>query len=86
MTEDSSESEMLRELHRETAALPREIQPPEEAWKKIKAQIDLEAQLVAMMPVQSRDLAAACFPCSCGTPSRCRSIAHYCTRTRPTNY
>lgn len=57
MTEDSSESEMLRELHRETAALPREIQPPEEAWKKIKAQIDLEAQLVAMMPVQSRDRA-----------------------------
>ena len=55
MTEDSNESEMLRELHRETAGLPREIQPPEEAWKKIKAQIDLEAQLVAMMPMQSRE-------------------------------
>ena len=57
MTEDSSESEMLRELHRETASLPREIAPPEEAWKKIKAQIDMEAQLVAMMPMQSRERA-----------------------------
>lgn len=57
MTEDSSESEMLRELHRETAGLPREIQPPEEAWKKIKAQIDMEAQLVATMPMHSRERA-----------------------------
>jgi hypothetical protein len=57
MTEDSSESEMLRELHRETAGLPREIQPPEEAWKKIKAQIDMEAQLIATMPMHSRERA-----------------------------
>ncbi len=57
MTEDSSESEMLRELHRETAGLPREIQPPEEAWKKIKSQIDLEAQLIATMPMHSRERA-----------------------------
>jgi len=57
MTEESGESEMLRELHRETARLPREIEPPETAWKKIKAQIDMEAQLVAMMPMQSRERA-----------------------------
>lgn len=57
MTEDSNESEMLRELHRETASLPREIQPPEEAWKKIKAQIDMEAQLIATMPMHSRERA-----------------------------
>ena len=57
MTEESAESEMLRELHRETARLPREIAPPEGAWKKIKAQIDMEAQLVAMMPMQSRERA-----------------------------
>lgn len=57
MTEESGESEMLRELQRETAQLPREIQPPEEAWKKIKAQIDMEAQLVAMMPMQRHERA-----------------------------
>jgi len=57
MTEDPGESEMLRELHRETARLPREVAPPEEAWRKIKAQIDMEAQLVAMMPMQSRERA-----------------------------
>jgi hypothetical protein len=57
MTEDSGNSEMLRELQRETAGLPREIAPPEEAWKKIKAQIDLEAQLVATMPLHSRERA-----------------------------
>lgn len=57
MTDDSSESEMLRELHRETAGLPREIAPPEEAWKKIKAQIDMEAQLIATMPMEYRERA-----------------------------
>jgi hypothetical protein len=57
MTDDSSESEMLRELHRETAGLPREITPPEAAWKKIKAQIDMEAQLVATMPMHHRERA-----------------------------
>ena len=57
MTEDSGDSEMLRELQRETAKLPREIAPPEEAWKKIKAQIDMEAQLVATMPMHSRERA-----------------------------
>lgn len=57
MTEDQGESEMLRELQRETAQLPREIAPPEEAWKKIKAQIDMEAQLIAMMPLHSRERA-----------------------------
>ena len=57
MTEDSGDSEMLRDLQRETAKLPREITPPDEAWKKIKAQIDMEAQLVAMMPMHSRERA-----------------------------
>jgi hypothetical protein len=55
MTEDSGDNEMLRELQRETAKLPREITPPEETWKKIKAQIDMEAQLIATMPMHSRE-------------------------------
>jgi hypothetical protein len=57
MTEEQGDSEMLRELQRETAQLPREIAPPAEAWKKIKAQIDMEAQLIATMPLQSRERA-----------------------------
>ena len=57
MTDDSGDSEMLRELQRETAQLPREIAPPAEAWKKIKAQIDMEAQLIATMPLHSRERA-----------------------------
>ncbi len=48
---------MLRELQLETAQLPREIAPPAEAWKKIKAQIDMEAELIATMPLQSRERA-----------------------------
>ncbi len=57
MTEDQGDSEMLRELQLETAQLPREIAPPAEAWKKIKAQIDMEAELIATMPLQSRERA-----------------------------
>ena len=57
MTEESGESEMLRELQREAARLPREIAPPDEAWKKIKAQIDMEKQLIATMPLHSRERA-----------------------------
>jgi hypothetical protein len=56
MTEDSQDSEMLTELRKMTAQLPREIAPPEEAWKRIKGQIDLDTLLVTM-PLHHRERA-----------------------------
>ncbi len=50
MTEESMDNEMVRELQKRTAELPREIVPPEEAWKRIKSQIDMETALVFMTP------------------------------------
>ena len=35
--------DMLRDLQRRTAELPREIAPPPEAWAEIKAQIDVDS-------------------------------------------
>ena len=40
MTEDTYEEESLRDLQARTAKLPREIEPPAEAWAKIKAEMD----------------------------------------------
>lgn len=48
MTDESMDNEMLGDLEKRIAQLPREIAPPDEAWKKIKAQIDLETELVTM--------------------------------------
>jgi hypothetical protein len=56
MTEDSQDSEMLTELRKMTAQLPREIAPPEDAWKRIKGQIDLDTLLVTM-PLHRHDRA-----------------------------
>ena len=39
MTEEQLDEEMLRDLQRRTAALPREIAPPESAWGLIAEQI-----------------------------------------------
>ena len=57
MTEEPQDNEMLRDLQRRTAQLPREIAPPDEAWKKIKSQIDMEARLIATMPMQHQERA-----------------------------
>ena len=56
MTDESPDNEMLTDLQRMTAQLPREIAPPEDAWKRIKAQIDLETELVTM-PLRHRERA-----------------------------
>jgi len=49
MTEDNLNSDdlnadMLHDLRRRTAELPREITPPADAWARIKAQIDMESE------------------------------------------
>jgi hypothetical protein len=44
MTEEQLDEEMLLDLQRRTAELPREIAPPESAWKQIAEQIELDAQ------------------------------------------
>ena len=40
MTEDNIDEESLRDLQARTARLPREIDPPADAWAKIKAEMD----------------------------------------------
>ena len=54
MTDESRDNEMPGDLDQMIARLPREIAPPEDAWKRIRAQIDLETQLVTM-PLQRRE-------------------------------
>ena len=44
MTEEQLDEEMLRDLQRRTAALPREIAPPESAWGRIAEQIQRDAR------------------------------------------
>jgi hypothetical protein len=44
MTDESLNEDMLRDLERRTAELPREIAPPADAWTRIKARIDVEQQ------------------------------------------
>ena len=43
MTEEQLDEEMLRDLQRRTAALPREIAPPESAWGLIAEQIQRDS-------------------------------------------
>ena len=54
MTDESTHNEMSGNLDEMIARLPREIAPPDDAWKRIRAQIDLETQLVAM-PLHHRE-------------------------------
>ena len=56
MTEESEDSDVLRDLQKRTAQLPREIAPPDDAWRKIKAQIDMDIEAMTMRPL-SRDRA-----------------------------
>lgn len=51
MTEELLDEDMLRDLQKRTAQLPREIAPPEDAWARIKAQIDMESALRLASPV-----------------------------------
>ena len=43
MNDEPLNDDMLRDLQRRTAELPREIAPPPEAWAEIKAQIDVHS-------------------------------------------
>ena len=43
MNDEPLNDDMLRDLQRRTAELPREIAPPPEAWAEIKAQIDVDS-------------------------------------------
>ena len=54
MTDESLDNEMSGNLDEMIARLPREIAPPEDAWKRIRAQIDLETQLITM-PLHHRE-------------------------------
>jgi len=44
MTEEQLDEEMLLDLQRRTAELPREIAPPESAWQRIAEQIAIESR------------------------------------------
>lgn len=44
MTEEPLDEDMLRELQKRTAELPREIAPPDDAWLRVRAQIDMESE------------------------------------------
>jgi hypothetical protein len=48
MTEEPLDEHMLRDLQKQAADLPREIAPPDVAWARIKAQIDMETEFRAM--------------------------------------
>lgn len=43
MNDEPLNDDMLRDLQRSTAELPREIAPPPEAWAAIKAQIEMDS-------------------------------------------
>ena len=47
MTDEPLDEHMLRELQKQTAGLPKEIAPPDVAWARIKAKIDMETQFRA---------------------------------------
>jgi hypothetical protein len=48
MTEEPLDEHMLRDLQKQAADLPREIAPPDVAWARIKAQIDMETEFRSM--------------------------------------
>lgn len=48
MTEAPLDEHMLRDLQKQAADLPREIAPPDVAWARIKAQIDMETEFRTM--------------------------------------
>ena len=48
MTEEPLDEHMLRDLQKQAADLPREIAPPDVAWARIKAQIDMETEFRTM--------------------------------------
>ena len=49
MTDDTLDQDQLRDLAARTAQLPREIEPPEDAWAGIKAAIE-SPQPIAQSP------------------------------------
>ena len=44
MTDEQLDEEMLRDLQKRTAQLPREIAPPADAWSRIATQIEIESR------------------------------------------
>jgi hypothetical protein len=48
MTDEPLDEQMLRDLQKQTADLPREVVPPAAAWARIKAQIDMESEFRTM--------------------------------------
>lgn len=48
MTDEPLDEQMLRDLQKQTADLPREVVPPVVAWGRIKAQIDMESEFRTM--------------------------------------
>lgn len=44
MTDEQLDEEMLRDLQKRTAQLPREMTPPEGAWSRIAAQIEIDSR------------------------------------------
>lgn len=52
MTDESLNEDMLGELRKRTAELPREIVPPEDGWARIKAQIDMESEAHLLSPMR----------------------------------
>ena len=53
MTDELLDEEMVRELQRRTAELPREIEPPQEAWAGIKARIAGDSLAQMLRPARS---------------------------------
>jgi hypothetical protein len=51
MTEEQLDEEMLRDLQRRTAALPKEIAPPESAWNRISEQVQRDSRNAKARPV-----------------------------------
>lgn len=47
MNEEELDKDMLRALAKQTAALPREIEPPAGAWERIKGEIESDRAVVA---------------------------------------
>ncbi|HMA22154.1 MAG TPA: hypothetical protein VKO87_15200 [Gemmatimonadaceae bacterium] len=56
MNDEPMNDDMLRDLQRRTAELPREIAPPHEAWDAIKAQIELDSASRGVSSIVRRPL------------------------------
>jgi hypothetical protein len=54
MTEDDLNEDMLRALAKQTAALPRELEPPADAWERIRETIESDRVVPIGTPRKSR--------------------------------